>query len=485
MGKNSSALVSLLSKKFLIFTGLSGSGKTRSALSIPRSLGKFRNSSDVFLPGTEIPSSRVVYRVSKSDDLAIEVWNDNDAEKAVRVCLPRDLVQEWVDHIQTNGLAKDTTARQIRDKVKIASHFSDQLHSFETILKALAFHQIENEQISESVPGSLLVPVGSDWNNRDEILGFADGLIHNKYVSTHALSLILNAGQQKNVPHFLILDEMNLSHVERYFADFLSAMESKEPIPLYDGEQRYSELKDSNGIEGSEVPRTLELPDNLFVIGTVNVDETTYQFSPKVLDRANVIEFRMEEESVEEFFSDGDSPGNASVSLESEAHDFVLMANTPDEVAISFARRQHNFTAEMKMLFQLMQNFDAEFGYRTLKESSRYIYFSGASPGSGDNLTVGEYQKAMDAIIIQKLLPKLHGSRTKLEGLLRALLHLCEMGQRDDFEVLKTAALGAAQLTTPLDKIGGESPHYVRSHDKLKRMCRKLAHDQFVSFAEA
>lgn len=66
---------------------------------------------------------------------------------------------------------------------------------------------------------------------------------------------------------------MNLSHVERYFADFLSAIESGEEIPLYGNND------------------TLTLPDNLFIIGTVNVDETTYMFSPKVLDRANTIEF--------------------------------------------------------------------------------------------------------------------------------------------------------------------------------------------------
>ena len=67
---------------------------------------------------------------------------------------------------------------------------------------------------------------------------------------------------------------MNLSYVERYFADFLSALESDEAM-------------DKPGTNEKIV-----LPDNLFVIGTVNVDETTYMFSPKVLDRANVIEFK-------------------------------------------------------------------------------------------------------------------------------------------------------------------------------------------------
>ena len=72
---------------------------------------------------------------------------------------------------------------------------------------------------------------------------------------------------------------MNLSHVERYFADFLSAMESNEPVPLHNNDL----------IE--DIPNQITIPENLFVIGTVNIDETTYMFSPKVLDRANTIEF--------------------------------------------------------------------------------------------------------------------------------------------------------------------------------------------------
>src|SRR5690606_11509449 len=77
--------------------------------------------------------------------------------------------------------------------------------------------------------------------------------------------------------YLLILDEMNLSHVERYFADFLSAIESGEAVPLHNSE--------------CEFPESIKIPGNLLVVGTVNVDETTYMFSPKVLDRANTIEF--------------------------------------------------------------------------------------------------------------------------------------------------------------------------------------------------
>lgn len=87
---------------------------------------------------------------------------------------------------------------------------------------------------------------------------------------------------------------MNLSHVERYFSDFLSAMESDEEIPLYK-----KPFHKENGEECEDViPEKLRLPKNLFVTGTVNIDETTYMFSPKVLDRSNVVEFNPQKTDV-------------------------------------------------------------------------------------------------------------------------------------------------------------------------------------------
>src|SRR5205823_4057895 len=111
-------------------------------------------------------------------------------------------------------------------------------------------------------------------------LGYRDALDSTKYQrpANGALDLLLHAQVNLDQPHFLILDEMNLSHVERYFSDILSALESGEPLALHSG---------NDDIE--KVPPRLALPANLFIVGTVNVDETTYMFSPKVLDRANVL----------------------------------------------------------------------------------------------------------------------------------------------------------------------------------------------------
>ena len=139
-----------------------------------------------------------------------------------------------------------------------------------------------------------VVPVGADWTNREPLLGYPNALKPDEYVKPDngVLDLIIRANKNSSLPYFLILDEMNLSHVERYFADFLSVMESNEEIPLF-----------AEGAVNNGVPAKLNLSDNLFIIGTVNIDETTYMFSPKVLDRANTIEFRVNEDEIEYFLN--------------------------------------------------------------------------------------------------------------------------------------------------------------------------------------
>ena len=133
----------------------------------------------------------------------------------------------------------------------------------------------------------LIVPVGADWTDNARVLGFYNPLADNgvgKYEKTGIIKLIERANDNPEIPYFLLLDEMNLSHVERYFSDFLSHMETPDNPFEIDGYRNKDDEDESTG--------KLPYPENLFVIGTVNIDETTYMFSPKVLDRANVIEFK-------------------------------------------------------------------------------------------------------------------------------------------------------------------------------------------------
>ena len=164
--------------------------------------------------------------------------------------------------------------------------------------------------ISESNDQYLLVPVGADWTNREPLLGYPNSLEPQKYVTPESgvIQIITKSIENPDKPYFLILDEMNLSHVERYFADFLSAMESKESIKLYSDSDRYTKFdNDNKPVSETRVLDKFKLPSNLFIIGTVNIDETTYMFSPKVLDRANTIEFRLTEDDLDLFFQNSSS----------------------------------------------------------------------------------------------------------------------------------------------------------------------------------
>jgi len=339
-----------------------------------------------------------------------------------------------------------------------------------------------------------LVPVGPDWTGNENIIGYPDGLDGRRYITKPALELIRHALEpaNANVPHYLILDEMNLSHVERYFADILSAIESQEAIPLYEGPARAS--------DGQEVPRKLRLPDNLFIIGTVNVDETTYMFSPKVLDRANVIEFRMEPAEMAGFLAapvasrleelDGKGTGFGKAFVEAAAGRAL---GVPASV-------QSDYEKEMLRLFNLLREHGAEFGYRTGYEAARFVHFYKLLGGYSDDSN-DWFRGAMDAIIVQKVLPKLHGSRSRLEGLLWALAWACgtertlldgkdfaeqltEAGKAEDDGRYGPEVVWKALQAKSVDNPAAAA-RYPLSLDKVMRMWRKLVRDQFASFAEA
>jgi energy-coupling factor transporter ATP-binding protein EcfA2 len=339
-----------------------------------------------------------------------------------------------------------------------------------------------------------LVPVGADWTGNENIIGYPNGLDTSTYITKPALELIRHALDSANAatPHFLILDEMNLSHVERYFADILSAIESGEEIPLYEGTERMT--------DGGSVPRKLRLPENLFVIGTVNVDETTYMFSPKVLDRANVIEFRMEPAELAAFLDSPRAPRLEELDGKGIGFGGGFVEAAGDKGREVPAVVKADFEHEMLLFFHLLRVHNAEFGYRTGYEAGRFIHFYNQLGGYADDN--GEwFDGAMDAVVVQKILPKLHGSRSKLEGLLWALAWACgaERIDRDgkDFaaqlreasQAQDEAKYGPELLWSNLAAVNAEDPaaaaRYPLSYDKVMRMWRKLVRDQFVTFAEA
>lgn len=301
-----------------------------------------------------------------------------------------------------------------------------------------------------------LVPVGADWTNREPLLGFPNALEPGQYVKPESgvVDLLISAAASPQKPYFLILDEMNLSHVERYFADFLSGMESGEAIRLH------------NGAAGV-VPAYVQVPPNLFMIGTVNIDETTYMFSPKVLDRASVIEFSISRDEMQAFLKSAARPDAGSLlAMGADVADaFVAMARS----TVSASPVRERLCDELLALFEILKPAGAEFGYRSAAEILRFaavIHHLGAK---------WPLQKVMDAALMQKLLPKIYGSRRKLEPVLKALGKRC----------LANPDLLDDYLANKKDLPGPHAVHYPAALEKIRRIYRNLIDHGFASYAEA
>lgn len=306
----------------------------------------------------------------------------------------------------------------------------------------------ESEQIC-------FVPVGADWTNREFLLGYPNALERGKYVKPDngVLDLLLRADANKEKPYFLILDEMNLSYVERYFADFLSAMESGEKIPLMEHE-----------CDG--VPASVSLPKNLFIIGTINVDETTYMFSPKVLDRANVIEFRIMPEDLDLYFQKSTLIDKETILSKGRAQAASFVELATSDIDSQALKARNEIVGILKFFFRELKNVQAEFGYRTANEMFRFMSLGQKLDDSLDMNAI------VDAAIIQKLLPKLHGSRKKVESTLKALWNLCVEDENYTLKVI-------SELPEK-NKI-----KYPLSAEKIWRMYRIAQENGFTSFAEA
>ena len=313
-----------------------------------------------------------------------------------------------------------------------------------------------------------IVPVGADWTNREPLLGYPNALNKEEYISPEngVLDLMIRAKQniensdEPTIPYFLILDEMNLSHVERYFADFLSTMESGDKIPLH-------KIKNDSLI----VPPSIKLPKNLFIVGTVNIDETTYMFSPKVLDRANTIEFRLTESDLEDFIA-----SDIKLDMELLKAQGANMSESFMSIALQESDKNLKPVADdLKLFFSELKKSGAEFGYRTASEIGRLMYMLKELGETGDTL--------LDIAIMQKLLPKLHGSRNKLTKVLPILGGFCLSDSSRIKEDYLDKFMGN-NLTE--DELKSDmNIKYKISFEKICRMYKNAVENGFASYAEA
>ena len=462
---------SLCTKPFVILTGLSGSGKTKIAQAFSSWITQeYKQYS--FKVGDKIQAARSAYLINDIDRLGILVTQGGSNTKTL---LPHEVISKWIKVINTENYTEEVPSQTIQNKVlEVETEYSPGLHSFHSPLKALAFEQIKNTGNMMRTYQTCLVPVGADWTNREPLLGFANALEPGRYVKPDngVLDLLIAADKPENanLPFFLILDEMNLSHVERYFADFLSAMESGEPIKLH---PEGDEWKNEGGSWKDGVPDKVYLPSNLFIIGTVNIDETTYMFSPKVLDRANVIDFSVSKDEMKEFLQNPVKPdlralNGAGASM---AGSFVQLSREK----IAKFKSQDKINDSLLRFFNELKKTGAEFGYRPASEIFRFAGI--LKQLTEKNTTSWSTDDIIDAAVMQKLLPKVHGSRSKLDPVLKTLAGLCLANKEEaDSTINKPEEI----IYSDRKKI-----RFPLSLEKIMRMRKRVDQDGFTSFAEA
>ena len=150
-----------------------------------------------------------------------------------------------------------------------------------------------------------MVQVKPNWHDSSDLIGYVSRVSGKaEYVAGEFLKFIAKAWENTETPYFLCLDEMNLAPVEQYFAEYLSVIESRkshedgtvttDPILEKSAEDWYrvltSELTNDDNVRNRFLEEGICIPQNLIVVGTVNMDETTFSFSRKVLDRAMTVE---------------------------------------------------------------------------------------------------------------------------------------------------------------------------------------------------
>ncbi|UYO06435.1 McrB family protein [Paenibacillus sp. PSB04] len=317
-----------------------------------------------------------------------------------------------------------------------------------------------------------LIPVRPDWNDPSDLIGYQD--LSGRFKPGRLTEVMVTASlpENRNKPYFICLDEMNLARVEHYFSDLLSLLESQrwmdgqivtEPLIPYTSLDR---------LEDQEFYGDLGIPENVYLIGTVNMDETTYPFSKKVLDRANTLEFN-HIDLTQLPWSEGDEEQEiveiAPVSQRFFRADYLNLVNVDAENKELVKRTTNRLVA----INQILEEIHAQVGFRIRDTISFYSIYA-------ERFGLLTEDEAFDLQLLQKILPRIQGSHTSVKRVLLKLLKVCLEG-----ESLKVNDLldDASPLYSRWEA-GKEAPaaKYRQSARKLAFMLRRLEEDGFTSF---
>jgi energy-coupling factor transporter ATP-binding protein EcfA2 len=312
-------------------------------------------------------------------------------------------------------------------------------------------------QEDPTTPGNFcMIEVKPNWHDSSELLGYTSG-IKNKYVITPFVKFLVKAMRYPEVPFFVCLDEMNLAPVEQYFAEYLSVLETRkmEDDSIISGSLINNDVFkshdsfDDNGkrtnsnifmglnlysAEREDVDETvkrieietelkefgLRLPQNIIVVGTVNMDDTTHQFSRKVVDRAMTIE--MNELNFDNMFTKDENLNYCADTLDAAL--FIsdcVSANQALEL-IDFEKAERlkaESIAIMNSLDVILKDTPFRVAYRVQNEL--VLYFRNLYFANPEKEFEELFSLAVDAILKMKILPRIEGDEDLVEKPLKDL----------------------------------------------------------------
>ena len=348
------------------------------------------------------------------------------------------------------------------------------------IVRELAFKSCPEylRDADGTTPGNyLMVEVKPNWHDSSELLGYYSHLANNGnggYVFTPFTKFLVKAMMFPNVPFFVCLDEMNLAPVEQYFAEFLSVLETRkhdkdnyiqtgvlvkpeyfQGISDHVGDGYICTEFFPDGLPKIDYPvytntiltnKGLSLPDNVFVIGTVNMDDTTHQFSRKVIDRAMTIE--MNGGKLTEMFGHSADLEYLPADQVWELEKFLPQYVNADEVVAAHPEYEWLIQTQLPAILEdindVLRDTPFQVSYRVLNEM--VIYFSvlvesGMPSEEAKNL-------AVDQMLLMKILPRIEGDRDML--MLDA--QTCRLDKLEPFATSEETKKKIAEMKNRLNK---------------------------------
>ena len=303
-----------------------------------------------------------------------------------------------------------------------------------------------------------LVSVRPDWSDSSDLFGHVN--LKGEFVPGAIIDYIHEAAKPENIniPYFLCLDEMNLARVEYYLSDFLSIIETRH---REDGRVVTDEIildKAASVTYGKVI-----LPENLYVIGTVNMDETTFPFSKKVLDRANTIEFSYVDlvPDFSEALKVAEAQNCKNDFLKTDYITLMSDTATEDRQFVS------DICLELQEINEILQHAQAHIGYRVRDEIVFYMLNNKKAELLDTNL-------AFDNEIMQKILPRIQGSSASIKDMLCELFKKCA----GDYTGLSQASV-SEQMQVYVET---KDCKYKKSAEKICYMMRRFEEDGFTSY---